>query len=96
MNLGKGHLVVGGIVAAAIFGTGFLIFHHFSEGDARMASRVPEAQDDAAVGDIGGKDEIAVLGRSFDHMADRIRSLIRDIRDKADLEKRLSEQQLAR
>ena len=50
MNFGKGHLVVGGIVAAAIFGTGFLIFHHFSEGDARMASRVPDAQDDAAVG----------------------------------------------
>ncbi len=50
MNLGKGHLVIGGIVGAAIFGTGFLIFHHFSEGDARMASRVPEARDDAAVG----------------------------------------------
>lgn len=50
MNLGKGHLVVGGIVAAAIFGTGFLILQHFSEGDVRMASRVPEAQDDAAVG----------------------------------------------
>lgn len=58
---------------------------NFGEGD--METRV---------GDIGGKDEIAVLGRSFDHMADRIRSLIRDIRDKADLEKRLSEQQLAR
>jgi sensor histidine kinase YesM len=56
-------------------------------GDGDMETRV---------GEIGGKDEIAVLGRSFDLMADRIINLIRDIRDKADLEIKLSEQQLAR
>jgi two-component sensor histidine kinase len=56
-------------------------------GDGDMETRV---------GEIGGKDEIAVLGRSFDLMADRIISLIRDIRDKADLEIKLSEQLLAR
>jgi two-component system sensor histidine kinase YesM len=55
-------------------------------GDGDMETRV---------GEIGGKDEIAILGRSFDLMADRIRNLIRDIRDKADLEIKLGEQLLA-
>ena len=59
---------------------------HFGEGD--METRVGAG--------LGGRDEIAVLGRSFDDMADRIRRLISSMRDKADLERRLSEQELAR
>ncbi|MCD6343542.1 MAG: histidine kinase, partial [Spirochaetaceae bacterium] len=41
-------------------------------------------------------DEIAVLGRSFNRMADRIRGLITDIQDNAGIEQRLIEQKLAR
>jgi len=48
------------------------------------------------VGEIRGKDEIAVLGRSFDRMADRIRRQITDIQDKAEIEQHLIEQKLAR
>ena len=58
----------------------------FGEGD--LETRVGD--------DLGGRDEIAVLGRSFDDMADRIRRYISGMRDRADLERRLSEQELAR
>ena len=44
---------------------------------------------EARVGEIGARDEIEVLVRSYDDMADRIRGLIGDIRDKAELEQRL-------
>jgi sensor histidine kinase YesM len=57
----------------------------FGEGDLKTR-----------VGEIGGRDEIAVLGRSFDSMADRIRVLIDGIKDKAEIEQRLVEQRLAR
>ncbi|RKX74338.1 MAG: hypothetical protein DRP49_06165 [Spirochaetes bacterium] len=58
---------------------------HFGEGDL-----------ETRVGSIKGKDEIAVLGRSFNRMADRIRGLITDIQDNAGIEQRLIEQKLAR
>ncbi len=58
---------------------------HFGEGDL-----------ETRVGILKGKDEIAVLGRSFDRMADRIRGLITDIQDKAGIEQHLVEQKLAR
>jgi len=47
-------------------------------------------------GEIKGKDEIAVLGRSFDRMAERIRNQITDIQDNAEIEQHLIEQKLAR
>jgi len=58
---------------------------HFGDGDL-----------ETRFGEIRGKDEIAVLGRSFDRMADRIRRQITDIHDKAEIEQHLVEQKLAR
>jgi len=58
--------------------------------------RFGEGNLETRFGEIKGKDEIAVLGRSFDRMADRIRSLITDIQDKAVIEQNLIEQKLAR
>jgi signal transduction histidine kinase len=65
-------------------------------GLALQLVRFGEGELETRVGDIEGKDEIAVLGRSFDVMADRIRSLINSIRDQAGLEQRLAEQETAR
>ena len=58
--------------------------------------RFGEGDLETRVGAIKGKDEIAVLGQSFDRMAGRIRELITDIQKKAGIEQHLVEQKLAR
>jgi len=80
-----------------------LVSQHFLETVTRPIHiladhlvKLGEGNLELRIGNINGPDEIGILCSSFDNMAGQIRNLVNDIKDKAELEKRLSEQQMAR
>ena len=80
-----------------------LVSQHFLETVTRPIHiladhlvRFGEGNLELRIGNINGPDEIGILCSSFDNMAAQIRNLVNDIKGKAELERKLNEQQIAR
>jgi sensor histidine kinase YesM len=94
-------LAIVGLAAAGVLALIFAAL--FAQSIAAPVRRLAEAADRMASGDlevepveVGTRDEVAVLARDFNAMSSNIRALVEGLKEKAELERLLHDESLAR